>query len=109
MFQSNPNRDPRRIHNEEQFWAQAQAHLDKVLELVGQQIPHTEAFIGNSDPSVTFSWLRNYIIDAEREYGMVAHLTTVLMCAAAITRLARAPRAETESILAQLDKEIDPS
>lgn len=107
MVQSNPNQDPRRIHNEEQFWANAQEHLDKILELVARELPKTQEYIGNTDPSVTFSWLRHYIIDAEREFGMVAHLSTVLMCAAAITRLARAPRAETENILAQLDKEID--
>lgn len=109
MFQYDPNRDPQRIHNEEQFWASAQEHLDKVLALLDEKMPEAYEQIGNTDPSVTFSWLRSYIVEAEREYGMVAHLTTVLMCAAAITRLARAPRAETESILAQLDKEIDPS
>jgi hypothetical protein len=102
MTQSdNPNRDPRRIHNEEQFYADATVHLNRVLAMLDREMPDIFAEIGNSDPSVTFSWLRNYIVEAEKEFGMAAHLTTVLMCAAAITRLVGAP--PTDDVLAQLD------
>jgi hypothetical protein len=44
-------------------------------------------------------------MQAEQEFGMAAHQTTILMAAAAITKLVRAPG--TNDPLAQLDKEID--
>lgn len=105
MTQSNPNREPHRIHNEDQFWAEAGTHLDKVMQMIGEKLPEIYDEGGNTDPSVLFSWLRHYIVQAERDYGMVAHLTTVLMCAAAITRLVEAP--STNDVLAHLDWKED--
>jgi hypothetical protein len=95
------NRDPRRIHGAEQMWAQASIHLDRVLAMVHEQEPAIiENAAGNTDPSVIYDWLKLFIMVAER-HGQEAHNTTILMCAAAITRLARAPRVDDP--LAQLD------
>lgn len=104
----NPNREPHRIHNEEQFWAEAGLHLDHVMEMLTAELPEVYRIAGNTDDSVIFSWLRHYIVAAEKEFGPLAHLTTVLMCAAAITRLARADeRAKANAVLAQLDKDME--
>lgn len=104
----NPNREPHRIHNEEQFWAEAGVHLDRVLEILKAELPEIYTVAENNDDSVVFSWLRNYIVKAELEFGPIAHLTTVLMCSAAITRLARADeRAKANAVLAQLEKDME--
>lgn len=101
------NRDPHRIHNEEQFYATAGNHLDKVLAMLTEQLPEIQRKAGdNTDPSVVFSWLRNYIVEAEKDFGPLAHLTTILVCAAATTRLVCAPHTDTDP-LAQLDKEFN--
>jgi hypothetical protein len=105
MAMTNPNKDPRRIHTEDQFWADAGVHLDKVLAEVREKLPEIYEEGGNTDSSVVFAWLRHYIITAERQWGPVAHLTTVLMCAAAITRLVGAPL--TNDVLAQLEKDME--
>jgi hypothetical protein len=105
MTQWNPNTDPRTIHHAEQVWADVSAHLDRVIAMITEQEPQIYLVAGNSDSSVLFDFMKGYIVDAERENGLASHLTTVLMCAAAITRIVRAPR--TNDPLAQLDKEID--
>lgn len=100
------NREPHRIHNEDQFNALANEHLDKVVAMITEELPEIYRRAGgNTDSSVVFSYLRSYIIAAEKDFGAAAHLTTVLMCAAAITRLVRAPRTDTDP-LAQLEKEL---
>lgn len=101
------NRDPHRIHNEEQFYATAGDHLDTMLAKLTEQLPEIHRKAGdNSDPSVVFSWLRSYIVEAEKEFGPGAHLTTILMCAAALTRLVCAPHTDTDP-LAQLERELN--
>jgi hypothetical protein len=98
------NRDPARIHGAEQMWAQAQQHLDKIIANVRQDEPRIIAQTGgNTDDSALYDFLKGYIMQAERISGQKAHDVTILMCAAAIVRLVRAPR--TDDILAQLDWE----
>lgn len=99
------NSDPRRIRAADEMYAQARNHLDKILDtLTTDALPEVyTATGGNDDASVTFDFLKTYIIKAEREYGESAHQVTILMCAAAMTRLVRA---STIDPLAQLDKEI---
>lgn len=99
------NRDPRRIHGADEMWAEARDHLDKILDEVTKIMPKIYVQAGgNTDASVTFDFMKGYIMKSEQTGGMMAHRVTVLMCAAAITRLVRAPRANDP--LAQLDKEI---
>lgn len=102
MEPSEVNKDPARIHGAEQQWARAREHLDLILNHVKNMEPHmTEIVGGNTDVSVTFDFMLNYIRQAERFGGITAHQMTVAMCAAAITRLVSAPL--TEDQLAQLD------
>lgn len=100
------NRDPRRIHGAEQMWAAASRHLDKVIALVhAEESAIIANAAGNSDASVIYDWLKLFIMVAEKDDepngDQQAHNTTILMCAAAITRLVRAPRINDP--LAQLD------
>lgn len=99
------NRDPGRIQAADQMWAEATAHLDKVVNHIRELEPAIIRATGeNTDSSVIFDWLKAYIYRAETNGGDVAHQVTMAMCAAAITKLVRAPR--TDDPLAQLDKEI---
>lgn len=101
------NRDPARIHGAEQVWAQANTHLQKIMDHVAtlEDDIYTAAG-GNHDPSVLYDWLKAYIQTAERNGGKPARDVTMLMCAAAITRLVRAPRT-TNDPLAQLDWKVE--
>jgi hypothetical protein len=107
MTHNPDNMDPRRIHHEDQLWAEANGHLDKVLDMVRDELPDIFETAGNTDESVIFSWLRYYIITAERQWGKIGHLTTILMCGAAITRLVReSERAKASGVLAQLERDM---
>lgn len=101
------NRDPMRVHKSEQSWAAASQSLDNVLNYVRTQEPELYRIAGgNTDASVLFDYMKGYIVESERQApGNVGHMATVLFCAAAITRLVRAPL--TNDALAQLDKEIE--
>lgn len=96
---------PSHIHGAEQMWAQGSAYLDQVIKHVREHEPAIYGNVGNTDSSVLYDWLKAFIITAEQDGNPTAHDVTILMCAAAITRLVRAPR--TDDPLAQLDKEID--
>jgi hypothetical protein len=72
---------------------------------------------GNADISVVYDWWKAYIQLAEEQgqnvanligaQGNGAHDMTILMCAAAITRLMHAEAGmATSTVLAQLEKEI---
>lgn len=90
------------ISEADQQWQHAQKHLDQQIEYVtGIQDKLAEFVGGNTDASVIYDYMKDYIIRAEITFGAVGHLSTVCMAAAAITRLVRAPR--TENPLAQLD------
>jgi hypothetical protein len=104
MTQS-PNEDPRRIHIAEQMWATMSQRLDQIIEYVRSEEPQIYEVGGNTDASVLFDWMKYYIVTNERAFGEQAEVMTLLMCAAAITRLVRAPL--TDDVLAQLDKEIE--
>jgi hypothetical protein len=99
------NRDPKRVHGADQLWAEASIHLDKIIAYVRTQESdiYTEAG-GNHDPSVLYDWMKGYIMAAEVSGGRAARHMTLLMAAASITRLTRAPRVDDP--LAQLDKEL---
>lgn len=101
------NRDPMRVHKSEQSWAGASESLDKVVAYVRSQEPELYRIAGgNTDASVLFDYMKGYIVESERQApGSMGHMATVLFCAAAITRLVRAPL--TNDALAQLDKEIE--
>lgn len=104
------NLDPARIHGADEMYAQARNHLDKIIAYVRQQESNIYAMAGNTDTSVLYDWFRAYIKQAENHGGQAmqkhARDTTLLMCAAALTRLVRDTR--TDATLAQLDwKEPD--
>lgn len=104
MFEMNA--DPRRIHAADEMWTAATDHLDKIIEHVRTMEPNIYRMAQeNHDISVLFDWMKMYIISVEEQYGEQAHRMTMLMCAAAVTRLVRAPR--TDDVLAQLDKELN--
>jgi DNA topoisomerase VI subunit A len=116
MFQSGDimqpneaNRDPRRIHAADKMYAQARNHLDKIIEHVKELEPDIYTVSGNTDSSVLYDWLKGYIKVAEDKaselseaQGKAARDMTLLMCAAAITRLVWASRTDNDP-LAQLD------
>lgn len=99
---NNVNRDPARIHGADEMWTQALNQLDKIIAYIRtlEADIYTEAG-ENTDASVLYDWLKAYIKKAEDNGGQVARDSTMLMAAAAITRLVRAPR--TDDPLAQLD------
>lgn len=99
------NLDPRRIRAADEIYAQARNHLDKIIEHVHEMESDIYTVSGNRDSSVLYDWLKGYIQIAERNGGQKAHDITLLMCAAAITRLVRDER--TDATLAELDKELD--
>jgi hypothetical protein len=97
------NRDPARIHGADEMWTQALNHLDKIIAHVKTMEPDIYVMAGeNTDASVLFDWLKGYIKVAENVGGRAAHETTLLMCAAAITKLVRASRTDNDP-LTQLD------
>ena len=100
------NRHPSTVHASEQMWARAQEGFDQIVAYIKSEEAGIYEFAGNTDASVLFDYMKNYIIQAEVEHGSGAHLATILWCAVAITRLVRAPRTEQDDPLAQLEKEI---
>lgn len=99
---------PAHIHGAEQMWAQASAYLDVIIKQVRMREPMIYGAVENTDSSVLYEWLKCFILGAEAGGGdnPTPHEVTILMCAAAITKLVRAPRT-TDDTLAQLDKELD--
>lgn len=96
------NRDPSRIHGADEMWTAALNHLDKIIAHVKTMEDDIYTVAGgNHDASVLYDWLKGYIMVAETKGGQQARNMTLLMAAAAITRLVRAPR--TDDPLAQLD------
>lgn len=102
------NNDAYPMHNAEQMWAQANEHLGKVIEYAESVMPTAYANAGgNQDISVVYDWWKAYIQIAEQMGGSAAHDMTILMCSAAITRLMRQDdRMRADTVLAQLEKEI---
>lgn len=98
------NRDPRRIHAADEMYTAARNHLDKIMAHVKEMEPDIYLVGGNDDSSVLYDWLRTYIRVAEDMGGENARKVTLIMCAAAITRLVRDER--TDAALAELDKEL---
>jgi hypothetical protein len=96
------NLDPKRIHAADEIYTTARNHLDKIIAHVKEMEPDIYTVAGNADASVLYDWLKGYIAVAERNGGKPAHEVTLLMCAAAITRLVRASRTDNDP-LAQLD------
>lgn len=103
----NPNTEPWRIHGAEQVWAQADEHLGKIIANLQLMEPNIyEQAAGNDDASVLYDYLKGFITrSAKTDPGALD--TSLLMCAAAITRLVRASRTDTD-ILAQLDWKEQP-
>lgn len=99
------NLDPKRIHAADEMYTQARNHLDRIMAHVRTMEPNIYGTAGNRDSSVLYDWLKGYILVAEKGGGENAHKMTVLMCAAALTRLVRDER--TDATLAELDKEIE--
>jgi hypothetical protein len=94
------NMTPGQIHLAEQRWAAAQEVLDINLKQLLENVPHITEIAGTSDTSMLFDFMWASIMKQE-QVDPAAHAITVVMCAAAFTRLARASRAEDP--LAQLD------
>jgi hypothetical protein len=102
MYPEEVNRDPARIHGADEMWTSALNRLDKIVAYIRTMEPDIYTAAGeNHDSSVLYDWLKGYIMIAETRGGRVARQTTTLMCAAALTKLVRAPR--TDDPLAQLD------
>lgn len=98
--------DPGKIHRAEQNWEAATQGLSRIVEHIRDK--HnvlTHAAGGNSDVSVTFDYVHQWIrrMESESPTPELTHHMTVMWCAAAITRLVHA--SGTESSLAQLDWE----
>jgi len=95
---------PEQIHQLEQRWAYAENALDQILESLRDDIPKVSQATGLSDGSIVFDYMQAFIMTKEKQGSN--HWFTVVMCAAAMTRLARASRADDE-LLTRLDKEIN--
>jgi hypothetical protein len=103
------NSAPATVHSAEQAWADASESLDTVIGYIrSQEAGLYRTAGGNTDPSVVFDFMKSYIYESEMAApGDLGHLATVLFCAAAITRLVRADRANVSDALAQLDKDME--
>jgi hypothetical protein len=103
----NPD-DPRRIQDTEQMWAQATEHVDSILAFVRRQEPLIYAKVGgNTDISVLFDWFKAYIQVAENQGGQEQHNATIVICAAALTRLMRQDDlTDARTVLAQLERDM---
>lgn len=112
------NNRPEVVHHAEQMWGRADEQLQKILD-------HTEGMLpviyenagGNTDISALYDYWKAYIQVAENTGATIsaalgmdenpAHTMTILVCAAALTRLMRADdRMRADTVLAQLEKEI---
>lgn len=91
------------------MWAEAKAHLDKTIKALRELEPRIYESLENSDASVLFDYFKGFLVNqltiGQAIGSPVAYQTTILMCAAAITELVRAPRT-TNDPLAQLDEEF---
>lgn len=94
------NMTPDQIHLAEQRWAAAQDVLDVNLSQLIKNAPVVAKLAGTADTSMLFDFMWASLMTQE-EADPESHKLVVIMCAAAFTRLARAPRAEDP--LAQLD------
>jgi hypothetical protein len=101
----NPNQEPWRIQAADQLWGAGQQLLDAVLDSVREIEPQLY-MNANTDPSVVFDYLKQMMKDAHRMNGEHAVAMTTVICAAALTRLARAPLA-THDPLARLEEELN--
>lgn len=99
-----PQPTPEQIHQLEQRWAFAEQMLDGALEALRHDIPIVSKATGLSDNSIVFDFMHAFIMQQELRVGN-SHQFTVAMCAAAMTRLARASRA-AEEVLAQLEEKL---
>lgn len=102
------NNSPDLIHNAEQMWAEADEHLGDVLKWAESILPSLYLNAGgNTDISVIYDWWKAYIVIAE-QHSPESHSMTIVMCCAALTRLMRHDdRMRADTVLAQLEKEID--
>lgn len=99
------NQDPRIIQAADQIYAQANELLAQALAGINEIEPSIYAH-ANDDASVLFDYLKDFIKHTHALGGNRAVAMTTVICAAALTRLARASRVETDP-LAHLDKEIE--
>lgn len=101
------NRDPAVVSMADRIWLDASEHLDKIVAYVKTLEPDIYAMAGNTDTSVLYDWLKGYIQVAEVNGGKQARDVTLLMAAAAITRLVREDeRIAASNLLGELEKEI---
>ena len=84
------------IHDMEQQWPMASEQLNRELEALRAGIPELEKQFGLSAPTITFAYMRGFLLKARLQYGMSSVIDTEIMCAAAFTELTRAPRAEDD-------------
>lgn len=85
-------------------WDNANQQLDTILDhFMNEMLPMVEQETQIYDAAMTFEYFLQFILKADGE-GRFA--VTEIMCAAAFTRLARAPRANEDNLLAQLEKEL---
>jgi hypothetical protein len=75
------------IHIMEQQWPTANAALDDQLNQFRKGIPSLEEKIGLTGPSVTFAYMRGFLLKSRMANGEAAVEAIEIMCAAAFTRL----------------------
>lgn len=78
----------------EQKWHNANTILERVMETLKADIPALEAHFGQSDAAITYDWAMHCILNSYKTNPETAQKQTQLLCAAALTRLARASRIE---------------
>lgn len=84
------------IHDMEQQWPMASEQLSRELEVLRAGIPELEKQFGLSGPTITFAYMRGFLLKSRLQYGMGAVMDTEIMCAAAFAELTRATRAEDD-------------
>lgn len=99
------NQDPRRIQAADQMYAEADLILTQVLAGIREIEPSIYKH-ANHDASVLFDYLKSFINRAHTIGGERSEAVTLVVCAAALTKLARAPRVESNP-LAHLEDEGD--
>lgn len=99
------NQDPRRIQKADQAYAEANLVLEQALSGIREIEPNIYAH-ANHDASVLFDYLKAFIKRTHALGGERAVQVTTMMCAVALTKLARAPRVEPNP-LAHLEKELN--
>lgn len=101
-WQYNPS--PEEVHKCEQRWSSAETLLDQVIEKLSANEAHLKETFGLSDASMTFDYMLTYLKYRHSQNLAEVQMTEVV-CAAALTRLARRA-AGTDNDMAQFERKL---